>query len=86
MVEAEMRWHASLTRRISAALGVIVMHTWLASVASAQNPGEWRDPSKHKVTFITVDQDVQLEVLDWGGTGEPVLLLAGHGDSGHVAR
>jgi len=79
-----MRWHASLTKRISAALGVIVMRTWLASVASAQDPGEWRDPSKHKVTFITVDQDVQLEVLDWGGSGRAVVLLAGSGNTAHV--
>jgi len=79
-----MRWHASLTKRISAALGVIVMRTWLASVASAQDPGEWRDPSKHKVAFITVDQDVQLEVLDWGGSGRAVVLLAGSGNTAHV--
>jgi non-heme chloroperoxidase len=45
---------------------------------------EWRDPSKHIVRFIEVEPDVKLEVLDWGGTGEPVLLLAGHGDTGHV--
>jgi hypothetical protein len=26
-----------------------------------------RDPSPHKVQFITVDNGVKLEVLDWGG-------------------
>ena len=29
--------------------------------------------------FVAVDQDVRLEVLDWGGTGRPLVLLAGGG-------
>ena len=33
---------------------------------------------------MTVDKDVRLEVLDWGGTGRPVILLAGGGDTAHV--
>jgi non-heme chloroperoxidase len=38
----------------------------------------WTDPSAHKVQFITVDEGVQLEVLDWGGSGRPVVLLDGY--------
>ena len=34
--------------------------------------------------FITVDKDVKLEVLDWGGSGRPIVLLAGLGDTAHV--
>ena len=45
---------------------------------------EWKDPSKHIVRLIEVEPGVKLEVLDWGGSGDPVLLLAGHGDTGHV--
>ena len=26
----------------------------------------WRDPSPHRVQFITVENNVRLEVLDWG--------------------
>jgi pimeloyl-ACP methyl ester carboxylesterase len=44
----------------------------------------WKDPSKHSIQFVTVDQDVELEVLDWGGVGRPVVLLAGFGNSAHV--
>ena len=44
----------------------------------------WKDRSKHYVQFVTVDKDVQLEVLDWGGVGRPVVLLAGFGNSAHV--
>jgi pimeloyl-ACP methyl ester carboxylesterase len=45
---------------------------------------EWKDPSSHNITFITVDSAVRLEVLDWGGKGEPLLFLAGLGNTGHV--
>jgi pimeloyl-ACP methyl ester carboxylesterase len=36
------------------------------------------------VRFVTVAKDVELEVLDWGGTGRPVVLLAGLGNTAHV--
>ena len=44
----------------------------------------WRDPSPHTVRFVTVDDGVSLEVLDWRGFGRPVVLLAGGGDTAHV--
>ncbi len=44
----------------------------------------WVDPSPHHVRFVAVDQDVKLEVLDWGGTGKPVVLLTGLGNTAHV--
>jgi non-heme chloroperoxidase len=42
------------------------------------------DNAGHKVTFVTVEPGVQLEVLDWGGTGETLVLLTGLGDNAHV--
>ncbi len=51
--------------------------------ASAQQAAPWHDPSPHKVQFVTVDKDVKLEVLDWGGTGRPVVLLPA-GNTAHV--
>lgn len=42
------------------------------------------DPSQHTVQFISVDKDVKLEVLDWGGTGRPMVLLTGLGNNAHV--
>ncbi len=79
-----MTRQASLIKRIFVALGVLVVHTCLASMARAQGPGAWRDPSKHLVKFITVDEDVQLEVLDWGGSGRAIVLLTGSGNTAHV--
>ncbi len=37
-----------------------------------------------KTQLIEVEPDVRLEVLDWGGTGRPVVLLAGGGDTAHA--
>jgi pimeloyl-ACP methyl ester carboxylesterase len=34
--------------------------------------------------MVTVAPNVSLEVLDWGGAGEPVVFLAGLGNSAHV--
>lgn len=41
------------------------------------------DTSTHTVQFVTVDKDVKLEVLDWGGMGRPLIFLAGNGDTAH---
>src|SRR5262245_10472135 len=45
---------------------------------------EWRDPSPHRATMVNVDGEVTIEVLDWGGTGQPLVLLAGQGNTAHV--
>jgi len=54
------------------------------STVRAQDSAPWHDPSKHSVQFVTVEQGVRLEVLDWGGSGRPVVLLAGSGSSAHI--
>ena len=33
--------------------------------------------------MVTVEPGVQLEVLDWGGSGRPLIFLAGAGDTAH---
>jgi len=57
---------------------------FLVAPACAQQTITQQDPSRHQVRFVTVQQGVQLEVLDWGGTGRPIALLAGSGNSAHV--
>jgi pimeloyl-ACP methyl ester carboxylesterase len=44
----------------------------------------WKDPSPHITQFVTVENGVPLEVLDWGGSGRPLVLLAGGGDTAHA--
>src|SRR6266436_3261701 len=42
------------------------------------------DTLGHKISFVTVEPGVQLEVLDWGGKGQTLVLLTGIGDNAHV--
>ncbi len=44
----------------------------------------WNDPSPHKIQTVHVEKDVDLEVLDWGGVGRPLVLLAGMSNTAHV--
>src|SRR5262245_22386032 len=41
----------------------------------SQATSGWRDPSPHLVRWITVDSSVRLEILDWKGSGPPLVLL-----------
>ena len=50
----------------------------------AQETAPWHDPSPHTIQFVTADKDVKLEVLDWGGSGRPLVFLAGLGNTAHV--
>jgi non-heme chloroperoxidase len=49
---------------------------------TSQSGTTWRDPSPHQQRFVTVGSSVRVEVLDWGGSGRPILLvgcyLTGH--------
>lgn len=61
------------------------LYGFLAFVASSPSQQtEWKDPSPHAVKLVEVDTGVHLQVLDWGGAGRPLLLLAGGGDTAHV--
>ncbi len=46
--------------------------------------GQDIDSTAHTVQFVTVEQNVKLEVLDWGGSGRPVVLLTGQGNNAHI--
>src|SRR5712664_2326036 len=70
-------------RRCSRLFVPILLSAPLAPLYSQQS-ASWRDPSPHTVQFLTVEKDVRLEVLDWGGTGRPVVLLAGGGNTAHI--
>jgi non-heme chloroperoxidase len=39
---------------------------------------------QHNISLITVDKDVKLEVLDYGGSGRPLIFLSGLGATAHV--
>lgn len=55
-----------------------------ALFACALYAQEKTDSSPHTIQFVAVDKDVKLEVLDWGGTGRPLVFLAGLGNTAHI--
>ena len=65
-------------RKVGNSFFLLIAFFILPLEASAQP-----DSSAHWVQFVTVDQGVQLEVLDWGGSGRPLIFLAGAGDTAH---
>jgi pimeloyl-ACP methyl ester carboxylesterase len=68
------------TRQRIAAVFSVAMALCLGVAAAP----EWRDASPHTVRLVEVEPDVRLEVLDWGGSGRALVLLAGSGNTAHV--
>jgi non-heme chloroperoxidase len=66
------------------ALGALFGAVLPAQQSPPNEAPETADTSPHTVQWVTVEQDVKLEVLDWGGTGRPLVLLTGIGDTAHV--
>lgn len=57
----------------------------LTLFGAAQLIGQPRTPDRPpKIQFIEVEPAVRLEVVDWGGIGRAIVLLAGGGDTAHV--
>lgn len=76
-----MTQHAATSGSVRfAALLLIALAVLFGPVLLAQDV----DSTAHTVQFVTVDRGVRLEVLDWGGSGRPVVLLAGLGFTAHV--
>ncbi|MEO5818485.1 MAG: alpha/beta hydrolase [Gemmatimonadaceae bacterium] len=66
-----------------ASLTLVVAASAHAQTTSSSPPQEKADASPHQVRFVSLGEDVRLEVLDWGGSGRPVVLLAGLGGTAH---
>lgn len=62
---------------------LVLLAGLLGASLSAQEPQPWTDRAPHQARFVQVEPGVQLEVLDFGGSGPPVVLLSGLGDTGH---
>ena len=70
--------------RILTKLLISVAPGLLFTLACSRKSAPWHDPSPHRVQFVTVEDGVRLEVLDWGGVGPNMVLLAGSGNTAHV--
>lgn len=42
------------------------------------------DTGTHRITYVEVEKGVKLQVLDWGGSGPPMILLTGMGGTAHL--
>ena len=60
---------------------LIVACIWDPSASRAE---DWHDPSPHQIRFVNVQPGVKIETLDWGGTGRPLILIAGAGGTAHA--
>jgi pimeloyl-ACP methyl ester carboxylesterase len=72
----------AIIRRLGARLPLLfalVVAGWSTAVQD-----RWVDTSPHRVLHVNTAPGVVLEVLDWGGRGEPVVLLAGLDNTAHV--
>ena len=58
----------------------VVVSTAVAVVCQTS----WVDPSPHQQRFVEVAPQARIEVLDWGGSGRTVVLLAQLGQTAHI--
>ncbi len=75
---------AGLGRYTLNAVATRVGSTSAGVPVAAANDVSCFDTSPHKTMFVTVAPDVRLEVLDWSGAGDTMVLLTGSGDNAHV--
>jgi non-heme chloroperoxidase len=89
---AKRRWLAEVVslgaRPVSKWQGDIMRFSFAAALilalGAALSAQDWTDPSPHTMSLVPIRADVRLEMLDWGGTGRPVVLLAGLGHTAHI--
>jgi non-heme chloroperoxidase len=62
----------------------VTVFALIACTALAQSGSSSQGETALKTQFVEVQPDVKLEVLDWGGTGRNLVLLAGLGNTAHV--
>ena len=80
-----------MSRRLAQIVAACILSgTILGAQQHATNEAaKSEDTSPHRVQFVVVEKkvevekDLKLEVLDWGGSGRPLILLAGLGATAH---
>jgi len=77
---------ALIALQVGIAAGLLAVTPEPSGSALTATPRDsaWPDPSPHRVRYVAVTRSVKLEVLDWGGSGPPLVFLAGGGNTAHV--
>jgi non-heme chloroperoxidase len=74
-----MGFHRGMYHRQLRRIAILVM------LSAAALHGQPTASSPHSTEqFVTVEKDVKLQVLDWGGTGRALIFMSGLGDDAHV--
>src|SRR5262245_38870369 len=81
---APRRCLQSLRPAVLGALALLTCGAPTAPRAQDPKPAACTDTTPHTIRFVTVAAGVELEVVDWGGSGAPMVLLTGIGDNAHV--
>ena len=76
--------HKQRTRLLLVAMTLLALGAPAAAWATDYEPAACADHTPHKVRFVKVAPGVKLEVLDFGGSNDPMVLLTGIGDNAHV--
>lgn len=74
----------ALRRGILTLLAAAAAPLLLGCAQSISRPATIGVSSMPRIRFVAVEKGVRLEVIDWGGSGRPVVLLAGGGNTAHV--
>ena len=64
-------------------LGVLACRPAEVPPAETAVTEPWHDTASHQERFVEA-KGARLHVLDWGGSGPPLVLIHGYGDSPHV--
>ena len=64
-------------------IGMAALLACTSSGPTQRNSLPWQDSSPHEVRFVSVAPGVRLELLDWGGSGPPLVFLSGLQDVAH---
>jgi pimeloyl-ACP methyl ester carboxylesterase len=74
----------SLLPSLLAAVALLTVGAPMVGCATDNKPAACVDNTPHTIRFVTVAPGVELEVVDWGGSGGSMVLLTGSGDNAHV--
>ena len=79
-----MKLKPSLLLSLLGAVALLSFGAPTTARAADRKPAACEDHTPHTIRFVKVAPGVELEVLDWGGTGKAMVLLTGGGDNAHV--
>ena len=79
-----MRMVELLRLSLFGAAALLTLGAPTAVRATDHKPAACEDNTPHRIRMVRVAPGVELEVVDWGGTGKAMVLITGLGDNAHV--